>query len=115
MINSDRQKFQKLIAADVIRPHWALLKEQLSPFPIVDILYSGKLMSRVDFEEIYTYKNNRRQSAHLLLDEISRSSLEMCLSFGTILVNNVNKHLKQVGQTIVEVIATASPGEIFEL
>ncbi|XP_062514568.1 uncharacterized protein LOC134190154 [Corticium candelabrum] len=33
----------------------------------------------------------------------------MCLSFGTILVNNVNKHLKQVGQTIVEVIATASP------
>ena len=112
-INSDTERVQKLIAADVIQPHWALLKEQLSPYPIVDVLYSGKLISMVDVEEIYS--NTRRQSAHLLLEKISRSSLDVSLSFATILVNNVNKLLKQVGQAIVEVIATASPGEIFEL
>ncbi|XP_062514669.1 uncharacterized protein LOC134190246 [Corticium candelabrum] len=106
---SDTEKVTiQLTAADVIQKHWVILKERLSPSFVVDVLYNGKLISMVDVEEIY-YSNNRRRSAHLLLDTISRSSLQTCLAFATILVKDVNETLKQVGDAIVEEITAASP------
>ena len=104
----------QLTAADVIQKHWVILKERLSPSFVADVLYNGKLISMVDVEEIH-YINNRRRSAHLLLDTISRSSLQTCLAFATILVKDVNQTLKQVGDAIVEEITAASPGQVAEL
>ena len=104
----------QLTAADVIRKHWMMLKERLSPSFVVDVLYNAKLISMVDVEDIY-HSKNRRQSAHSALDTISRSSLQTCLASGTILVKDVNETLKQVGDVIVEEITAASPGEVAEL
>ena len=112
---SDTEKVTiQLTAAGVIRKHWVILKERLSLSFVVDVLYNGDLISMVDVGEIRA-GNNRRERAHLLLETISRSSLQTCLAFGTILVKDVNETLKQVGDEIVEEIAAASPGEMAEL
>ena len=85
----------------LIRPHWEQLIRRVWAHRITDILYSRKIISAMDREEIESKAvRSRRKGAKLLLEIMLTRSWEKCFEFAVIL--SETEGVEDLGKKLLE-------------